>query len=67
VQDEVRRHFPALALSTVIPRSVRLSEAPSHGQSLLRYDPTSRGAEAYASLAEELVRRGYGLPTGGRA
>lgn len=66
VQDEVRRHFPTLTFETVIPRAVRLSEAPSHGQSLLRYDATSRGALAYAQLADELVRRGYGVPAGGR-
>ena len=66
VQQEVRRHFPALTFDTVIPRAVRLSEAPSYGQSLLRYAATSRGAVAYAQLADELVRRGYGVPAGGR-
>jgi chromosome partitioning protein len=67
VQDEVRRHFPALTFASVIPRAVRLSEAPSYGQSVLRYDPTSRGAAAYAALADELVQRGYGVAAGGRA
>jgi chromosome partitioning protein len=67
VQEEVRQHFPEVTFASVIPRAVRLSEAPSHGQSVLRYDPTSRGAAAYAALADELVQRGYGLATGGRA
>ncbi len=58
VISEVRQHFPAETFETVIPRSVRLSEAPSHGQAILEYDPTSRGAGAYAELAQELVRRG---------
>jgi chromosome partitioning protein len=66
VQDQVRQHFPGATFHSVIPRAVRLSEAPSHGQSVLRYDPTSRGASAYAALADELVDRGYGLPAGGR-
>jgi chromosome partitioning protein len=57
VADEVRRHLPAETLSTVIPRNVRLSEAPSHGVPAVTYDPTSRGAQAYQSLAKELLRR----------
>jgi chromosome partitioning protein len=56
VVDEVRRHFPS-AFDTVIPRSVRLSEAPSHGRSILAYDPVSRGAQSYRDLAGELARR----------
>jgi chromosome partitioning protein len=56
VVDEVRRHFPT-AFDTVIPRSVRLSEAPSHGRSILTYDPVSRGAQSYRDLADELARR----------
>lgn len=56
VVDEVRRHFP-VAFETVIPRSVRLSEAPSHGRSILAYDPVSRGAQSYRDLADELARR----------
>ena len=67
VQNEVREHFPELTFASVIPRAVRLSEAPSHGQSVLRYDPTSRGAAAYAALADELVGRGFGVGAGGRA
>jgi chromosome partitioning protein len=66
VQAEVRRHFPLQTFAAVIPRAVRLSEAPSHRQSVLRYDPTSRGAAAYAALADELVERGYGLAAGRR-
>ena len=62
VIEEVRRHFPALVFNSVIPRSVRLSEAPSHGQPILTYDPASRGAQAYAALAEEILRKGVGAP-----
>lgn len=54
---EVRRHFDRLALETVVPRSVRLSEAPSYGQPILVYAPTSPGALAYEALAGELLRR----------
>lgn len=54
VVDEVRRHFPQ-TFRSVIPRSVRLSEAPSHGLSILAYDPNSRGARAYADLADEIL------------
>ena len=58
VVDEVRRHFPERTFETVIPRSVRLSEAPSYGKPVLEYEPTSRGASAYADLAQELIERG---------
>jgi len=58
VVDEVRRHFPDRTFETVIPRSVRLSEAPSYGKPVLEYEPTSRGASAYADLAQELIQRG---------
>jgi chromosome partitioning protein len=54
VADEVRAHF-ANTFKTVIPRSVRLSEAPSHGLSIFEYDPSSRASAAYESLAEEVV------------
>jgi chromosome partitioning protein len=57
VQQEVRRHFPRELFDTVIPRSVRLSEAPSYGLSIREYDPTSRGAQAYERLAAELRQR----------
>jgi len=55
VADEVRAHFPGQVYKTVIPRNVRLSEAPSHGLPVALYDPTSRGAQAYAELACEVV------------
>jgi chromosome partitioning protein len=58
VVDEVRRHFPTQTFETVVPRSVRLSEAPSYGKPVLEYEPTSRGASAYADLAQELLQRG---------
>ena len=54
VEHEVRTHF-ANTFRTVIPRSVRLSEAPSHGEPIQRYDPDSSGARAYEALADELV------------
>lgn len=57
VAQEVRRHFPGKVFSTVIPRNVRLSEAPSHGLPITKYDRLSRGAEAYLKLAEEFIRR----------
>ncbi len=55
---EVRNHFPNEAFQTIINRNVRLSEAPSFGQAILDYDPTSPGALAYRSLAEEVMARG---------
>ena len=55
---EVRNHFPNETFQTIINRSVRLSEAPSFGQSILDYDPTSPGAVAYRALAEEVLARG---------
>jgi chromosome partitioning protein len=60
VSDEVRRYFPGQVFQTVIPRNVRLSEAPSHGKPILFYDPQSRGALAYRLLAEELLAGGPG-------
>lgn len=58
VADEVRSHFGDLVLSTVIPRSVRVSEAPSYGESVLTYDPGSSGALAYTAAAREMAYRG---------
>jgi chromosome partitioning protein len=58
VVNEVRTYFPHEIFNTIIPRSVRLAEAPSYGQSILEYDSDSRGAQAYASLAAELMARG---------
>ena len=57
VAQEVRRHFPGKVFTTVIPRNVRLSEAPSHGLPIRVYDKLSRGAEAYDALADEVIRR----------
>jgi chromosome partitioning protein len=57
VADEVRRHFGALVFDTVVPRSVRLAEAPSHGLPVTHYDRRSAGAEAYWKVAMELVDR----------
>src|SRR3954447_30589 len=57
VVGEVRRHFPELAYQTVIPRSVRLSEAPSFGKSVLEYDSSGVGARAYRALAAEFLMR----------
>jgi chromosome partitioning protein len=59
VVEEVRRHFPERTFETVIPRSVRLSEAPSYGKPVLEHEPTSRGAGAYADLAQELIHGGF--------
>ena len=55
VEQEVRTHFGAQVFRTFVPRNVRLSESPSHGQPVLLYSPTSRGAVAYRALARELV------------
>jgi len=57
VLAEVRRTHPDDVLTTLIPRNVRISEAPSHGKSVLDYDPTCRGAIAYRELAQELMTR----------
>jgi chromosome partitioning protein len=57
VLREVRRSHPAHVLETLIPRNVRISEAPSHGKSVIQYDPMSRGAAAYRALAKELLER----------
>jgi chromosome partitioning protein len=60
VADEVKRHLPGLVFRSVIPRAVRLSEAPSHGQPITVYDPRSRAAESYAELAREVMERAQG-------
>lgn len=57
VNTEVSRCFPDHLFETVIPRNIRLSEAPSHGKSILHYDIKSKGAEAYLKLAQEVTRR----------
>lgn len=55
VVDEVKKYFQNKVYGTVIPRNIRLSEAPSHGKSIITYDPRSRGAECYLDLAKEVV------------
>ncbi len=57
VAEDVRSHFGDVVLQTIIPRSVRVSEAPSYGQSVITYDPASSGAVAYAEAARELAYR----------
>ncbi len=57
VAEEVRRHFPGKVYATVIPRNVRLAEAPSHGLPVAVYDKFSRGAAAYEALADEILER----------
>lgn len=57
VVEEVRRFFPDRIFETVVPRSVRLAEAPSYGQAISEYDPVSRGGAAYGAFADELVAR----------
>lgn len=58
VAEQVREFFPGQTMDTVIPRSVRVAEAPSYGQSVLTYQPASAGGQAYLLAAEELARRG---------
>jgi len=65
VAGEVRSHFPAETLETSIPRSVRVSEAPSFGQTVMTHDPGSPGAVAYLSAAREIADRGVPVPTNG--
>ena len=57
VAEEVKRHFPGKVFATVIPRNVRLSEAPSHGKPVNAYDGASRGSVAYKLLAEEFLKQ----------
>ncbi len=59
VEAEARRHLGSTVYETVIPRSVRLSEAPSHGRPITSYAPSSRGAEAYTALAREFIARNH--------
>ena len=63
VADEVRRHFGARVLTTVIPRSVRVSEAPSYSQTVVTYDPASSGAVSYREAAHEILAHGSLLST----
>jgi chromosome partitioning protein len=57
VVEEVRRHFKKQTFTTIIPRSIRLAEAPSHGMPILSYFPSSPGAEAHRALAEEVLQQ----------
>jgi len=57
VIDEVKKHFADMVFDTIIQRNVRLSEAPSYGESIIKYDAASRGASNYLSLAEELLKQ----------
>jgi len=57
VAEEVKHYFPGKVYATVIPRNIRLSEAPSHGKPINAYDRTSRGAEAYAVFASEFIKK----------
>jgi chromosome partitioning protein len=58
VENELRRHFPEMVYETVIPRSVRVAEAPSYGLPVTEHAPHSRGSDAYHALAKELQKRG---------
>lgn len=62
VADEVERHFGDLVFNTVIPRNVRLSEAPSYGEPIIRYDNSSRGAKTYRRFAKEFLNRNHFQP-----
>ena len=57
VAQEVRRHFPGKVFATVIPRNIRLSEAPSHGLPVTAYDKASKGAAAYRAMAQEIKEK----------
>lgn len=58
VADEVRNFFGEVAFDVMIPRTVKLSEAPSYGQPIIEYDPSGKGAQAYLDLAKEVIERG---------
>jgi chromosome partitioning protein len=58
VENEIREHFPQLVFETVIPRNVRVGEAPSFGKPVIHYDPHCAGADAYFELAKEVAARG---------
>jgi chromosome partitioning protein len=58
VERELRQHFPSLVFRTVIPRNVRISEAPSYGRAVIHHDPHCPGADAYFELAKEVAERG---------
>ncbi|MGZ8830413.1 MAG: ParA family protein, partial [Thermoanaerobaculia bacterium] len=62
VAEEVRRHFGEKVYKTVIPRNVRLGEAPSFGKPIILYDIRSRGSESYINLAKEFIGRAEHVP-----
>ena len=57
VAQEVRKHFPGKVFATVIPRNIRLAEAPSHGLPVTAYDRSSKGAQAYRAMADEIIKK----------
>ena len=57
IVEEIRKYFREKVYNTIIPRLIRLSEAPSHGKPIIAYDPKSRGSEAYLNLAKEVIER----------
>lgn len=57
VVEEIRKYFQDKVYNTIIPRLVRLTEAPSHGKPIIAYDPKSRGSEAYLNLAKEVIEK----------
>ena len=57
VAQEVRRHFPGKVFATVVPRNIRLAEAPSHGLPVTAYDRSSRGSQAYRDMAAEIIKK----------
>ena len=57
VAQEVRKHFPGKVFASVIPRTVRLAEAPSYGEPVLSFDKHSRGTQAYLDVADEILRK----------
>jgi chromosome partitioning protein len=58
VEEELRRHFPSLVMRTVIPRNVRIGEAPSYGRPVIHHDPHCAGSDAYFEMAKEVAERG---------
>ena len=63
VVDEVRTHFKSIVFKTMIQRNVKLGEAPSHGQSIIDYDATCRGAENYLALGMEIITKNENITT----
>ena len=60
VVEEIRSYFKDKVYNTIIPRLIRLTEAPSHGKPIIAYDPKSRGSEAYINLAKEVINNNAG-------